>query len=176
MGVKNVNKRYCKYDCLRFELFESLLPQMLYCGAEKEKEEFFSSLEQDGRTLVHDMYKILCEDDGVPYPYEEKDFKVEIFERGGINILQILLPPYNPNINNVLRAYLLYTKYGDGRDTKRYFVIKRFKDGNISILYINAKMEALLGEDLTEHTGDTEYEYKKLVSDYAKILILELGM
>lgn len=64
----------------------------------------------------------------------------------------------------------------DGRGTKRYFVVKRFKDGNVSILYVNAKMEVLLGEDLTGHIGDMEYEYHKLVSDYAKIFVLELGI
>ena len=171
-----MGKGYCKYDCLRYELFETLLPEMLYRGTEKEKDEFFSSLKQDGKTLIHDMYKIMCEDDGMPYPYGKIEFGVEAFERGGVNILQILLPPYNPNISDILRAYILYMERGDGRGTKRYFVVKRFKDGNVSILYVNAEMEVLLGEDLTGHIGDMEYEYHKLVSDYAKILILELGI
>lgn len=176
MGVKNMDIGYCKYDCLRHELFETLLPEMLYRGTKKEKDEFFSSMKQDGKTLLRDMYGIMCEDDGVPYPDGKIEFGVEVFERGGVNILQILLPSYNPNISDILRAYILFMKRGDGKGTKRYFVIKRFKDGTVFILYVNAEMGVLLGEELTGHIGDMEYEYHKLVSDYVKILILELGI
>ena len=38
-------------------------------------------------------------------------------------------------------------------------MIKRFKDGKIFILYANPECEKLLGEELTEHIGDMEYEY-----------------
>lgn len=88
---------YDRYDCLRYELFETLIPAMLYKGTEKERDEFFGFLKQDGKTFIHDMYQTLCEDNGLPYPYGKPDFEVRIFERGGVNILQILLPPYNPN-------------------------------------------------------------------------------
>ena len=98
---------YDRYDCLRYELFETLIPAMLYKGTEKERDEFFGFLKQDGKVFIHDMYQTLCEDDSLPYPYENPDFEVRIFERGGVNILQILLPPYNPNINDILRVYLL---------------------------------------------------------------------
>ena len=167
---------YCKYDCLRHELFETLIPEMLYRGTQKEKDEFFKFMKQDGKALLRDMYGIMCEDDGVPYPDGKIEFGVEVFNRGGVNILQILLSPYNPNISDILRAYILYMKRGDGRGTKRYFVIKRFKDGTVFNLYVSAEMIVLRGEELTEHIGDMEYEYHKLVCDYAKILVLELGI
>ena len=32
---------YDRYDCLRYELFETLIPAMLYKGTEKERDEFF---------------------------------------------------------------------------------------------------------------------------------------
>lgn len=96
---------YDRYDCLRYELFEMLIPAMLYKGTEKERDEFFGFLKQDGKIFIHDMYQTLCEDDGLPYPYGNPDFEVKLFERGGVNILQILLPPYNPNINDILRVY-----------------------------------------------------------------------
>lgn len=114
---------------------------------------------------------MICEEDGLPYPYEKTDFEVEIFERGGVNILQILIPPCNPNINDILRAYLLFSKHENSRDTRRYFVIKRFKNGNIFILYVNPESEKLLGEELTEHAGDKEYEYWKLICDYAATIL-----
>lgn len=169
-----MEKEYDKYDCLRYEIFETLIPVMLYEGTEKEKDDFFGFLMQDGKTLIHDMYQIVCEDDGLPYPYEKKDFEVEILERGGVNILQILLPTYNPNINDILRAYILFTKREDSRYSRRYFVIKRFENGNIFNLYVSSKIEKILGEELTGHSGDMEYEYWKLVYDYAKVMIQEI--
>ncbi len=169
-----MEKEYDRYDCLRYELFETLLPEMLYKGTEKEKDKFGELLKQNGKTFIHDVYQTLCEDDGLPYPYENSDFEVGIFERGGVNILQILLPPYNPNISDILRAYLLFTKSDDSRDTRRYFVIKRFNDGKIFILYANPECEKLLGEELTEHTGDMEYEYWRLVRRYAETILLDM--
>ena len=169
-----MEKEYDGYDCLRYELFETLIPAMLYKGTEKEKNEFFGFLKQDGKDFIHDMYQTLCEDDGLPYPYKNLDFQVWTFERGGVNIIQILLPSYNPNINDILRAYFLFAKSDDSNDTRRYFVIKRFKNGKIFILYANPECEQLLGEDLTEHTGDMEYEYWKLVRTYAKVILLDM--
>lgn len=169
-----MEKEYDGYDCLRYELFETLIPAMLYKGTEKERDEFFWFLKQDGKTFIHDMYQTLCEDDGLPYPYENPDFEVRIFERGGVNILQILLPSYNPNIGDILRAYFIFTKSDDSRDTRRYFLIKRFKNGKIFILYANPECEKLLGEELTEHTGDMEYEYWRLVRSYAETILWEM--
>ena len=37
--VEIVEKEYDRYDCLRFELFETLIPAMLYKGNKKEKNE-----------------------------------------------------------------------------------------------------------------------------------------
>lgn len=169
-----MEKDYDGYDCLRYELFETLIPAMLYKGTEKERDEFFGFLKQDGKTFIHDMYQTLCDDDGLPYPYENSDFGVRIFERGGINILQILLPSYNPNISDILRAYFIFTKRDNGRDTRRYFLIKRFKSGKIFILYANPECEMMLGEELTEHIEDMEYEYWRLVRSYAETILLDM--
>ncbi len=169
-----MEKEYDEYDCLRYELFETLIPVMLYQGTEKERDEFFGFLKQDGKTFVHDMFQSICEDDGLPYPYENSDFQVEVFERGGVNIIQILLPAFNANINSALRAYLLFTKGGDDREKRRYFLIKRFKNGNVFIMYVNPESEQLLGEELTEHADDMEYEYWKLVCDYVKVIIQDM--
>ena len=51
-----------------------------------------------------------------------------------------------------------------------------FDVGSLSILYVNTEMGVLLGEELTGHIGNMEYEFYKLVSDYVKVLILELGI
>ena len=169
-----MEKDYDGYDCLRYELFETLIPAMLYKGTEKERDEFFGFLKQDGKTFIHDMYQTLCEDDGLPYPYDNSDFEVRIFERGGVNILQILLLSYNPNISDILRAYFIFTKRDNSRDTRRYFLIKRFKSGKIFILYANPECEMMLGEELTEHIEDMEYEYWRLVRSYAETMLLDM--
>lgn len=143
---------------------------MLYEGTEEQKGEFFRLLIHDGKNVIHNMYNVLCTDDKLPYPYEKEDFEVNMLGRGGIRILQIVLPPYNPNISDILRAYLLFTRLQNGSYIKRYFVIKRFKEGNVFNLCITPEMEKLLGEELTEHVGDMEYEYWKLVRDYSRVI------
>lgn len=162
--------QYNHYDYLRYELFEMLIPSMLYEGTEEQKEEFFQLLIHDGKNVIRNMYSTMCGDDKLPYPYEKEDFKVNMLERGGIRILQILLPPYNPDISDILRAYLMFTRLQNGSYVKRYFVIKRFKDGSVFNLCITPEMEKLLGEELTEHVGDMEYEYWKLVRDYSRVI------
>lgn len=169
-----MEKEYNYYDYLRYELFEILIPRMLYKGTRKENDRFFQLLLQENKKLVHDIYKTLCEDDGLPYPYEKEDFEAEIFSRGNINVLQILLPPNNPDISDILRAYLLFTKYADKGLIKKYFVIKRFGNGSIFNLHITSDIEGVLGEELTAHIGDMEYEYRILVRDYIRTIIQDM--
>lgn len=169
-----MEKQYNHYDYLRWELFEKLIPSMLYKGTEEQKEEFFQSLIHDGKNVIHSLYDIICEEDKLPYPYEKEDFEVNVFERGGINFLQILFPSYNPNINDILRTYLLFSKLADGSYMIRYFVIKRFRSGNVFNIYVTPEEENLLGEELTDHVGDMEYEYWKLARDYSKIVLQDI--
>lgn len=166
-----MERKYNNYDCLRYELFEVLIPAMLYQGTEEENNEFFRLLMQEGKTLLYDMYNKLCEEDKLSFSFEKADFGVEVFERGGINILQIKLPPGNPDIADILRAYVLFMKGKDGTYNKKYFVIKRFIDGEIFNLHITPGMEKLLGEELTGNAGDMEYEYWKLVRDYVRAIV-----
>ena len=58
------------------------------------------------------------------------------------------------DISDILRAYLLFTRLQNCSYIKRYFVIKRFKEGNVFNLCIMPEMENLLGEELTEHVED----------------------
>ena len=53
-------------------------------------------------------------------------------------------------------------------------MIKRFKSGKIFILYANPECEMMLGEELTEHIEDMEYEYWRLVRSYAKTMLWEM--
>lgn len=169
-----MEKEYNYYDYLRYELFEILIPRMLYKGTRRENNKFFQLLLQEKKKLVHDMYQTLCEDDGLPYPYEQEDFEVEIFSRGNINVLQILLPPNNPDISNILRVYLLFTKCTDKGLIKKYFVIKKFDNGRIFNLHITSDIEGVLGGELTAHIGDMQYEYWLLVRDYIRTIVQDM--
>ena len=99
---------YDKYDLLRCEFFEYLLPGLVYGGTQEEQLQLLQSLEDDGSGLIHYLFDKLCKEDGVEYPYTDNDFKVNMIERGGIHYIQICLPGYNPEINDVRRAYIVY--------------------------------------------------------------------
>ncbi|MCM1540710.1 MAG: hypothetical protein NC121_05550 [Blautia sp.] len=169
-----MEEKYDPYEYLRYELFEELVPRMLYWGTEEEKNEFFQLLLQENSSLVCDMYKMLCEDDGQPCPFQRDDFKTEMFKRGGISFLQINVPQGNSGTGGILRAYLLYMKQEDGRFVKRYFVVKKFQNGNVFNVHIAPDTESVLGEELTRHAGDMEYEYWKLVRDFVKLLLQDI--
>lgn len=119
----------------------------------KKKKQFFGFLKQDGKTIIPDIHQLLCAEDGLPYPYQKTDFEVEIFERREIKILKVLLSLHNPSISDILRAYFLFTKYGDSIDSRRYFVIKLSKGVKIFILYANPEYEQLLMKAWNMNTG-----------------------
>lgn len=169
-----MEQKYTYYDYLRHELFEVLIPRMLYKGTGEENSQFFQLLFRENKQLIRDMFQTLCEDDSVPYPYHDTDFDTEILRRGGIQFLQIVLPPGSPEISDVLRAYLMCATKGDGSPIIKYFVIRRFEDGSVFILNITPEAEELLGEELTEHIGDMEYEYWRLVRDFARMVIRDM--
>lgn len=161
-----------KYDCLRYELFEILLPKMLHTGTEEEKSGVLQALLIHGGTFVYDMFAQMCEQDDVPCLYNNSDFQVHTFERGGIHFVQILLPEIDTSVNNILRAYILYSKKDNQISRYKYFLIKEFMDnGKTHIIHANSEKRGLLGEDLTDHKGDMDYEYWKLANDYSKLLI-----
>lgn len=169
-----MENQFSNYDCLRYELFEMLLPKMLYTGTEEQKDDFFNLLRQEGKSLIYNMYYTLCEGDKILCPYEEKDFEVEIFERGGVNLLEILLPQYNPGINDILRTYVLFAKCVEEKQIRKYFIIKRFMNGNVFNLHVTPKMEKILGDELTGHEGDMEYEYWRLVNYFSWIVVQDI--
>lgn len=157
---------------VRIELFEMLFPKMIYSGTVEEQDRFFYALKEDGMNLVHDMYESMCEQDKIQYPYEKNDFSVKTLDRGGVGMIQINIPEQNEQMNDVYRAYVLYTNREKKEEDRKYFVIKRFcSTGNVFVFYIDATGEGFLGDELTEHQGDMEYEYWKLVQLYTHLLV-----
>lgn len=164
-----------EYEKIRYELFEYLFPVLLFTGEEEERIETLRCFIDYGVDYVHDSFEELCLMDGFVYPYLDNDFEVNYFERGGINYVQIILPENIPSegANNILRAYILYSKKNDTILEYKYFVIVKFAE-NGQILIINKEGKdspGLLGHELTEHTGDMEYEYWALANDYAMLMV-----
>lgn len=161
------------YEKLRYELFEQLLPVLLCTGTEEEKESILNLLIHNGHELIHDSFKELCDMDKVEYPYADNDFEVNYFERGGVNYVQIMLPEIEASegINDILRAYVLYSEVDGNIDRYKYFIIKKFAEGNkTAILNVSSEERGLLGHDLTDHDGDMDYEYWALINNYATLL------
>ena len=161
------------YEKLRYELFEQLLPVLLCTGTKEEKESTLYFLIHNGNEFVHDSFKELCDMDGVDYPYADDDFKVNYFKRGGVNYVQIMLPEIKASegVNDILRAYVLYSEVDGNIDRYKYFIIKKFAEGNkTAILNVSSEERGLLGHDLTVHAGDMDYEYWALVNNYATLL------
>lgn len=164
---------YTVYELLRYELFEQLFPVLLFSGIKKERKQALYDFTHGGSDFIHVCFEELCKEDGVPYPYSENDFKVNYFERGGVKFVQIILPEIEPskNKNNIFRAYLMYSEVKGSIKTYKYFVIKHFAEGDKTVI-VNLVPDEIgfLGHDLTEHKGDMEYEYWKLVNDYATLI------
>ena len=114
-----------EYERIRYELFEYLFPVLLFTGEEEEKIETFRCFIDYGVDYVHDSFEELCLMDGFVYPYLDNDFEVNYFERGGINYVQIILPENIPSegANNILRAYILYSKMISIKRLTIYFIM-----------------------------------------------------
>ena len=165
-----------KYDMLKYELFECLLPDMLYTGSMKEKVSFIEELERDEENLIRHLLEKMCEEDGVPYAFEEDAFQIQKIEQGGIHFIEIEIPESSPQINYVLRAYILYAT-GRIKENKihwRYFLVKRFcADGKVHILYVSPDRELLLGDELT---GDKKQEHRCLARTFLSVMAEEMGV
>lgn len=158
-------------DCLRYELFECLLPRLVYTGTKKEQDRVLNALRYDGPNFIHTLFAEMCQEDQIACPYHITDFKVKCVERGGISMVQVELPRHNPDISDILRIYLLFQECDNDVIGKKYFLIKRFYDGQTFIVHINENNEGILGEELTQHAADMEYEYWRLANEYARAIL-----
>lgn len=129
-----MSAKFSQYDMVRIELFEMLFPKMIYSGTVEEQDRFFYALKEDGMNLVHDMYESMCEQDKIQYPYEKNDFSVKTLDRGGVGMIQINIPEQNEQMNDVYRAYVLYTN----REKKKK------KIGSILLLNVSVAPEMCL--------------------------------
>ncbi len=168
-----------KYDILKYELFECLLPRLLYRGTPEEQLAFITELEDEKENLIQLLLGRMCEEDGIEYPFDEDAFQISMYEQGGVHFIEIAIPESDPQINYALRAYILYAheRQSEEKIHCRYFLIKRFCDkGNIHILYVTPGEEVLLGDELTDCVDDREYECRCLARNFFTALIGELEM
>lgn len=163
-----MEKNFDHYDLLRWELFERLFPKMLLHGSDEVRDDFFRRLRDDSQGLTFAMFESLCMEDKVDCPYKAEDFQTEVLSRGNIGMVKIQPPEPNPDISISLRAYVVYSEKADKLPGRLYFIIKRFKEGQVFLMYVNEE-EALKVEELTDHAGDMEFEYWRIAVSYARI-------
>ena len=160
----------------RYELFEVLLPSLLFTGDEEDQESALHELKSGGNDLIYDCFAELCDMDQVTCPYEKDDFQVNYFNRGGVDFVQILLPEMEPkdDINDLLRVYLLSAN-NQGEQIDKYFIVKTFADtGQTFIIYKDKPMDlGTLGFELTDKLGDMEHEYWLLARQFVSLLTLQ---
>lgn len=158
------------HDRLRWELFEKLMPQMLYCGDDDERNKIFESLREDAQGLTYYIYQSVCGIDKEECRYKAEDFQAEVLSRGNIGMIKIRLPEHNPDVSDILRVYVVYSEKADELSSRLYFIVKRFVEGQVVIMYINSQLEALSVEEITDHAGNMEYEYWRIAVNYARII------
>lgn len=166
-----------KYDVLKYELFEQLLPEMLYTMAEEEREILIEELENTSENEIFDLFSRLCKADKVNCPYEEKDFSINRFEKGGVRFIEMRVPESSAQINQVLRAYILIAHERKNEEIKhmRYFMVKKFfQNGMVHVMYITPDNEVMLGDELTNHMDDKQYEYRTVARNFIMVLLNEL--
>ena len=65
----------------------------------------------------------------------------------------------------------MYSEVDGNIDRYKYFIIKKFAEGNkTAILNVSSEEKGLLGHDLTDYDGDMDYEYWALINNYATLL------
>ena len=166
-----------KYDVLKYELFEQLLPEMFYTMKEEERDLFIEELENTSGNEIYDLFKRLCKEDKVNCSYEEKDFAINRFERGGVRFIEMCVPESTAQINQVLRVYILIACERKNEEKKhmRYFLVKKFfENGMVHIMYITPDNELMLGDELTNHMDDKEYEYCSVARNFIMVLLNKL--
>lgn len=131
------------YSYLRSNFFEKQIPPMIYCGSEKERRHFFYQLRDNGRDFIYFLFNMIYADKIPSYSYEKNNFMLDVIHKDDVFMIQILLPAYNPNTDDILRTYLIFDKHNDDIAAKKYFIIKRFSNGQIFIIYISPQLKGL---------------------------------
>ena len=172
-------EEFNKYDVLKYELFECLLPGLLYTGTLEEQLSVITELEDEKENLIQQLLGRMCEEDGIEYPFEEDAFRISRYEQGGVHFIEIAIPESDPQINYALRAYILYANEREVKERIhwRYFLVKKFcEKGHVHILYVTPDREMLLGDELTDRVDDREYERRCLARNFFAVLVRELGI
>lgn len=167
---------YDKKDLLKVEMFEHLFPGLFYHGTQKEQLDTIDVMLKDGNNFIKYIYHKICAEDGIEYPYTDDDFKVDTFERGGIYFIRLHVPGRNPDITEVHRVYILYTKLRDTQEIVywRYFTIKKFWDSKETFLfYIDPEMNILIGDEVPD--DDLNKEVNIVAHTYLHMIASEFS-
>ena len=142
---------------------------MIYSGNLLEQKSFLDELKFYGEDFINSTYNFLCKNIMcLPLNIEYK-FKVNVIKKSIFHLMQIVLPPHNPKIDDVLRAYLVFY---DCNYTliEKYFIIRQSLDGKKYITYINSQIEESIMEELHTPNDDMDFEYHKLIKNCFEII------
>lgn len=170
---------YNKYDLLKYELFEQLLPSLLYSLDEEKHQVFLDELASDTGNIMYELFTKLCKEDKVECPYHEDDFAIDVVSEGGLDFFIVSIPESSPGINAVLSAYIVTVRERENPDRRhtRYFYIKKFADkGMVHVMYVSPSDELLLGDEVTNHVGDRAYECRTIARNLMVVLMDELHL
>lgn len=171
--------KFEKYDMLKSRLFEQLIPDLLYNREEEAHDIFLEALENSEENIVYDLFCKLCEKDGVECLYKEEAFTINRFEEGGIRFIEISVPESSPQINYALRVYVLSAREKENPEVNhiRYFLVKKFREKEmVYVMYIAPDNEVMLGDDLTNHIEDREYEHRAVGRNFILVLLNEIHL
>lgn len=154
---------------IRSYYFEDILPYMIYSGNLLEQKSFLNELRFNGEDFINFTYNFLCKNIlCLPLNIEYK-FKVNIIEKNIFNLIQIVLPPHNPKIDDVLRAYLVFYNCNYAL-IEKYFLIRQSSNGKKYIIYINPQIEKSIMGELYVPNDDMDFEYHKLITNCFEII------
>lgn len=172
-------KEFDKLDLLKSELFECLLPAMVYRGEAVVRELVLDNLESEYQDSVYKLFERLCEEDGINCPYTEEAFKIDRVEEGGLQFIIMSLPESHHKVNQILRAYIVYAweRKNPEKRQVRFFYIKRFcNNDEIYVMYVSPTGEIMLGDEVTNYMGDVVAERRIVARSFIVDLLNELQL
>lgn len=157
-----------RLECIKYEFIHEIMPNLLYSGTYEEDEMLLQGLHiYRGRQLCT-LFQEICTMESVENPYQPQAFQVECYVSGPLHFIQMDFPYDDLKINNTIRAYIVYTSLGYAIDLKKYFIIRRFKDGLVHLLFIDEDGKQLLGAEVVPAEG-VEKEHALLLQTYRRL-------
>lgn len=165
------------HDLLKLELFEHLLPQVLYNATEEEHKICLKELAMEKEKVVYGLFERMCQEYSVECPYKEDDFALDSINEGGLEFVIVSIPESTSRMNAILRVYIISASERENPDKiyTRYLYIKKFAEkGSVHVMYVSPSDESILGDELINHMDDIAFERRTVARTFLIALLNEL--